>query len=116
MVNGYQSDLVCQSSFLVDATSDKFSFNCDYVNSVETIGNKFLVSGGGNNIYTYGNFTPGLPKSIVREFNYDGGVITNMYYAEDIGVNLYYFYTSSKSGTATNYIATQFLNDESTAG
>jgi len=109
LVNGYQPQLLFQSDYITNSSEDKFSFDCDYVNSIETIGTKFVFSSGSEDLYTYGTYTNGFAPSIVREYNYVGSKITNIYYAEEISNNLFFFYSSSKSGTFKNYWASLTL-------
>ena len=105
LVNGYQPQLLFQSDYINNTSEDKFSFNCDYINSIETIWTKFVFSWDGEDLYTYWTFTNWLPPSLVREYNYVWSAVTNLYYAEELSNNLFIFYSSRKSWSNKNYWA-----------
>ena len=110
MVNWYQPQMICQSDFILNI-DDKFAFDCDYIDSIETIWTKFLLSWQWNYIYSYWNYSPWLPQWIIKEYVYTWWKITNMYYAEDTGYYLFYFYKNWWN----NYSAQLYLNDKNSS-
>lgn len=72
MVNGYQPELISQSTNIVNKSRDRFAFEGNgYINSIETIGNRLLIPTNGG-IYSYGNINPGYTRSILKEYTWNG--------------------------------------------
>lgn len=86
-----------------DVSSDnRVYFYSQYINQIETLQNRFLFGGQGG-IYSFGNKNPWLPKSLVKEFTFLWWTVTSMFYSEDIGYSLYFYYKATINGVLWYY-------------
>ena len=113
MVNWYQPELIAQSTNLVNTERDRFAFEGDdYINSIETIGNRLLIPTSGG-LYSFWNIHPWYTKSIVREYTWNWGEPRTVYYSESsTAERIFVFYSSTKSGSFKNYIHTMSQIEE----
>lgn len=114
MVNGYQPVDTFKSPNVYVPGQERFDFDGTYLNAIETIGNTLIIPAFGG-LYTYGNGSPGYPKALVKEFTWNGGIPSTLFYSESASGNLYAFYKSDKSGSTKNYAREIYLGDSNTA-
>lgn len=70
LVSGYQPSELYRSTYVQNAKRDRFAFDATYLNSTETVGDKLLIPADGG-VYTFGNHSPGFPKSMVKEYSWN---------------------------------------------
>ncbi len=101
IVNWYQlQPLVVTDDYI--NTDARIYFNANYTNSVETIWNRLLIWWNWW-VFWLWNKTPWLPTALVKEFIYNDGSVTNMFYSESLWHSLFVYFYSTINWVAWNY-------------
>jgi hypothetical protein len=81
IVNGYQLNSLFTNSENNNSSLERIYFNSPYVNAIETIWNRLAIPSN-DGIMTYGQHTPWMPISLVKEYLHLLWNITAMSYSE----------------------------------
>lgn len=88
-VDWYQLTLLYQNTINSAPWNERIYFSPKNTNAIETIWTKLLIPWLWW-IYTYGQFTPWMPTSLVKEYTNYFNTISAMYYTEYVDNNLWY--------------------------
>ena len=91
IVNWYQLQNIFTNSENQNSSLERIFFNPNKTNAIETIWYKLLIPWD-SWIYSYWQFTPWLPMSLVKEYLHNWWEITAMYYSEANSQRLVYSY------------------------
>lgn len=114
IVNWYQLQPVVVTDDYIN-TNNRIYFDANYTNSVETIWNRLLIWWEWW-VFWLWNKTPWLPSALSKEFIYNSGCVTNMFYAENIWYSLFIYLYTTINWVEWNYrmqiILTEWNNNE----
>lgn len=104
----YQATLINQSKWYRSTTvNEKFFFNPDFTNWIETIGNVIYFAGNGQ-IYAWGTYFPWFPESTTRQITFQSANRPTVIQSDTVWANLYYFYQNS---SGKNIRSRQYIPD-----
>lgn len=102
LVNGYQLQDLFINSENTNSSNERIYFISNYTNAIETIGKRLLIPWN-EWIYTYWQYTPWLPTSLVKEYIHLWWEISAMSYNESNSNRIVYSYAGTINWTTWIY-------------
>jgi len=110
-VDWYQLTLLYQNDINNNTSIERIFFNPARTNAIETIWTKLLIPWYWW-IYTYWQFTPWMPTSLVKEYTHNFGKISALYYSENADYSFWYSWYWTVWGVNGTYEVQQSLTPE----